>query len=146
MIEMPNPPPELVIFEPFIETDEIVFSSKSTNENANRLLWKGDSKWVEVTVGVIGKRQSMHSLTPSVTVKEGVISYRLRKNFKVHFIHFFLWFNLFQVIKLCVSISIRMRTFLSYLWSFTRFLYLTQCTCLGCFKEKRGEMGPEYFV
>lgn len=71
MIEMPNPPPELVIFEPFIETDEIVFSSKSTNENANRLLWKGDSKWVEVTVGVIGKRQSMHSLTPSVTVKEG---------------------------------------------------------------------------
>ncbi|XP_044474027.1 uncharacterized protein LOC123207768 [Mangifera indica] len=71
MIEMPNPPPELVIFEPFIETDEIVFSSKSTNENANRLLWKGDSRWVEVTVGVIGKRQSMHSLTPSVTVKEG---------------------------------------------------------------------------
>lgn len=70
MIEMPNPPPELVIFEPFIETDEIVFSSKSTNENANRLLWKGDSRWVEVTVGVIGKRQSMHSLTPSVTVKE----------------------------------------------------------------------------
>ncbi|XP_031284860.1 uncharacterized protein LOC116143550 [Pistacia vera] len=70
MIEMPNPSPELLIFEPFIETDEIVFSSKSTNENAHRLLWKGDSRWVEVTVGVIGKCGSMHSLMPSVTVKE----------------------------------------------------------------------------
>ncbi|KAH8505914.1 hypothetical protein H0E87_012933 [Populus deltoides] len=29
MIEMPSPPPERLIFEPFIETDEIVVSSKS---------------------------------------------------------------------------------------------------------------------
>ncbi|XP_059296464.1 uncharacterized protein LOC132049613 isoform X1 [Lycium ferocissimum] len=70
MIEMPNPPPELLIFEPFVETDEIVVASKSRNENAHNLLWKGDSRWVEVTVGVIGKRGSMRSLTPSVTVKE----------------------------------------------------------------------------
>ncbi|PSS34736.1 D-alanine--D-alanine ligase [Actinidia chinensis var. chinensis] len=70
MIEMPNPPPERVIFEPFIETDEIIFSSKSSNENARDLLWKGQSRWVEVTVGVLGKRGSMYSLTPSVTVKE----------------------------------------------------------------------------
>ncbi|MCD7449314.1 hypothetical protein HAX54_051056 [Datura stramonium] len=70
MIEMPNPPPELLIFEPFVETDEIVVASKSRNENAHNLLWKGDSRWVEVTVGVVGKRGSMHSLTPSVTVKE----------------------------------------------------------------------------
>ena len=67
---MPNPPPELLIFEPFIETDEIIISSKSTNENAHRLLWEGHSRWVEITVGVIGNRGSMRSLTPSVTVKE----------------------------------------------------------------------------
>jgi D-alanine-D-alanine ligase-like ATP-grasp enzyme len=70
MIEMPNPPPEKLIFEPFIETDEIVVSSKSTNVNAQRLSWKGKSRWVEITVGVIGVRGAMHSLSPSITVKE----------------------------------------------------------------------------
>ncbi|KAK7835744.1 d-alanine--d-alanine ligase a [Quercus suber] len=70
MIEMPNPPPDQLIFEPFIETDEIIVSSKSKNENGHRLMWKGRSRWVEITVGVIGKRGSMHSLSPSITVKE----------------------------------------------------------------------------
>ena len=69
-IEMPNPPPELLIFEPFIETDEIVFTSKDNNETGHDLKWKGHSRWVEVTVGVVGKSGSMHSLSPSVTVKE----------------------------------------------------------------------------
>lgn len=70
MIEMPSPPPELLIFEPFIETDEIIVSSNAVNDNAQRLIWKGNSRWVEVTVGVVGKLGSMHSLTPSITVKE----------------------------------------------------------------------------
>ncbi|XP_022157299.1 uncharacterized protein LOC111024031 [Momordica charantia] len=70
MIEMPKPPPELLIFEPFIETDEIIVSSKSTNETKEQLLWEGQSRWVEITVGVVGTRGSMHSLSPSVTVKE----------------------------------------------------------------------------
>ncbi|OMO84913.1 D-alanine--D-alanine ligase [Corchorus capsularis] len=70
MIEMPNPPPELLIFEPFVETDEIAVSSKTVASNSENLLWKGDSRWVEVTVGVIGKRGLMHSLSPSITVKE----------------------------------------------------------------------------
>lgn len=70
MIEMPNPPPELLIFEPFIETDEIIVSSKVKNETGHGFMWKGNSRWVEITVGVIGKRGSMHSLSPSVTVKE----------------------------------------------------------------------------
>ncbi|KAK4396058.1 D-alanine--D-alanine ligase A [Sesamum angolense] len=65
MIEMPYPPPDLLIFEPFIETDEIIVSG-----NAHDLLWKGNSRWVEITVGVIGERGSMRSLTPSITVKE----------------------------------------------------------------------------
>ncbi|GMH23138.1 hypothetical protein Nepgr_024981 [Nepenthes gracilis] len=64
-IEMPNPPPEILIFEPFIETDEIKVLS-----NVHQLTWEGRSRWVEVTVGVIGKRGSMHSLSPSITVKE----------------------------------------------------------------------------
>lgn len=70
MIEMPNPPPESLIFEPFIETDEILVSSKSTNGSAKKLIWKGTSRWVEVTVGVVGKLGAMHSLSPSITVKE----------------------------------------------------------------------------
>ncbi|MCL7023324.1 hypothetical protein MKW94_028513 [Papaver nudicaule] len=70
VIEMPNPPPEQLIFEPFIETDPIIFSSKSTKANSNGLLWEGRSRWVEITVGVVGKHGEMHSLSPSVTVKE----------------------------------------------------------------------------
>ncbi|KAF8093326.1 hypothetical protein N665_0384s0013 [Sinapis alba] len=66
MIEMPNPTPDLLIFEPFIETDEVIVSSKSSE----KLSWKGSRRWVEITVGVIGKHGSMRSLSPSLTVKE----------------------------------------------------------------------------
>ncbi|KAH6777938.1 D-alanine-D-alanine ligase family [Perilla frutescens var. frutescens] len=69
-IEMPVPTPELLIFEPFIETDEIIVSPQISSGNAHDLLWKGNSRWVEITVGVVGKRGSMKSLTPSITVKE----------------------------------------------------------------------------
>lgn len=67
---MPCPPPECLIFEPFIETDEIIVSPQSSRGNATNLIWEGKSKWVEITVGVLGKRGSMRSLSPSVTVKE----------------------------------------------------------------------------
>ncbi|KAI3676209.1 hypothetical protein L1987_85810 [Smallanthus sonchifolius] len=71
LIEMPVPPPELLIFEPFIETDDITINNASKSRNQNEgLLLKGSSRWVEITVGVIGKRSSMCSLMPSVTVKE----------------------------------------------------------------------------
>ncbi|XP_077215090.1 D-alanine-D-alanine ligase family isoform X2 [Tasmannia lanceolata] len=70
MIEMPNPPPELLIFEPFIETDQIIVSSKTTNESEQRIIWEARNRWVEVTVGVIGKRGAMCSLSPSITIKE----------------------------------------------------------------------------
>ncbi|XP_041996720.1 uncharacterized protein LOC121746842 [Salvia splendens] len=65
VIEMPIPTPELLIFEPFVETDEIVVSP-----DTHDFLWEGNSRWVEITVGVIGKRGAMRSLTPSITVKE----------------------------------------------------------------------------
>lgn len=63
---MPNTTPEFLIFEPFVETDEIIVSSKAKQ----KLSWKGTRRWVEITVGVIGKRGSMRSLNPSLTVKE----------------------------------------------------------------------------
>lgn len=70
VIEMPNPPPQSLIFEPFIETDEVIVSSKSAIDGARSLIWEGRREWVEITVGVIGKRGEMHSLSPSITVKE----------------------------------------------------------------------------
>uniref|UniRef100_M8C8Q2 D-alanine--D-alanine ligase n=1 Tax=Aegilops tauschii TaxID=37682 RepID=M8C8Q2_AEGTA len=70
VIEMPVPPPESLIFEPFIETDEIIISNKSWNDSTRHLVWKGENEWLEVTVGVVGKRGEMHSLNPSITVKE----------------------------------------------------------------------------
>jgi len=65
MIEMPNPLPEHLIFEPFIETDEIIVTTKFENATDSDLYVER-----EITVGVIGKRGSMHSLSPGVTVKE----------------------------------------------------------------------------
>ncbi|CAM0145070.1 unnamed protein product [Urochloa decumbens] len=70
VIEMPVPPPESLIFEPFIETDEIIISNKLENGNARHLVWKGENGWLEITVGVVGKHGEMHSLNPSITVKE----------------------------------------------------------------------------
>lgn len=93
MIEMPNPPPEHLIFEPFIETDEIVVTSKFKNETGHDLMWKGKSRWVEITVGVIGKRGSMHSLSPSVTVKESGDILSLEEKFQGWFPqNYNLWF------------------------------------------------------
>ncbi|RCV14647.1 hypothetical protein SETIT_2G441600v2 [Setaria italica] len=70
VIEMPVTPPESLIFEPFIETDEIIISNKLENGSARHLVWKGENDWLEITVGVVGKRGEMHSLNPSITVKE----------------------------------------------------------------------------
>ncbi|XP_049935950.1 uncharacterized protein LOC116262317 isoform X3 [Nymphaea colorata] len=70
VIEMPNPPPEFLIFEPFIETNEITVSYKREDANSCVLNWEGHSRWIEITVGVVGKRGAVHSLTPSITVKE----------------------------------------------------------------------------
>ncbi|XP_068641876.1 uncharacterized protein [Aristolochia californica] len=78
MIEMPNPPPEFLIFEPFIETDEMSFSS-----NSHKLMWKGHSRWIEVTAGVMGRRGKMHSLIPSITVKESGDILSLEEKFQV---------------------------------------------------------------
>lgn len=99
MIEMPVPTPELLIFEPFVETDEIVVSP-----DTHGFLWEGNSRWVEITVGVMGKRGAMRSLTPSITVKEtgdilsleekfqGIDSIQLRASFVSFFVHVLYYF------------------------------------------------------
>ncbi|GBG84262.1 hypothetical protein CBR_g38233 [Chara braunii] len=78
IIEMPNPPPEYFLFEPFVETDQISARSKSVWMMAggepqavdDGLSWAGRSRWVEITVGVLGSKNEMRALTPSITVRE----------------------------------------------------------------------------
>lgn len=65
IVEMPVPPPSRLLLEPFIETDPI-----SSDPATRELRWAGRSRWVEVTVAVVGRRGAMRALTPSVTVKE----------------------------------------------------------------------------
>lgn len=111
MIEMPSPPPEHLIFEPFVETDEIIVSSKSTNENGHHIGWKGHSRWVEVTVGVVGKRGSMHSLSPSVTVKESGDILSLEEKFQGKLWLYLLPLNLLvssaSLLLLCKELNLR---------------------------------------
>ncbi|OEL26382.1 hypothetical protein BAE44_0012600 [Dichanthelium oligosanthes] len=85
VIEMPVPPPESLIFEPFIETDEIIISNKLENGSARHLVWKGENEWFEITVGVVGKRGEMHSLNPSITVKESGDILSLEEKFQEGF-------------------------------------------------------------
>lgn len=73
IVEMPDPSPKQLLFEPFIETDDVVVvSSSSTGSSAREgeLYWEGKSRWLEVTVGVLGLDGFMHALNPSITVKE----------------------------------------------------------------------------
>jgi hypothetical protein len=71
---MPNPSPKTLLFEPFIETDEVlvVSTSKDTGGNPTRgqISCEGKNRWLEITVGVIGLKGTMHALNPSITVKE----------------------------------------------------------------------------
>jgi D-alanine--D-alanine ligase len=66
IVEMPNPPPTQLLFEPFIETDDVVVVPSSSGE----LYWEGKSRWLEVTVGVLGLGGALHAFYPSITVKE----------------------------------------------------------------------------
>jgi hypothetical protein len=81
IIEMPILAPEKLLIEPFIETDDVIVTSKSKRgidetTTQGQLFWKGKSRWLEVTVGVLGSKGAMHALYPSITVKEtgGILS------------------------------------------------------------------------
>jgi hypothetical protein len=85
---MPIPTPKLLIFEPFVETDEIVISSRSPDDGSRSLVWSGENEWVEVTVGVVGKHGEMHSLNPSITVKESGDILSLEEKFQGYIFFF----------------------------------------------------------
>jgi hypothetical protein len=71
VIEMPMMPQRSLLFEEFIETDEIAAQNAGPS-GQSRLAWGGerDTGWVEVTVGVLGREGEMRALNPSITVAE----------------------------------------------------------------------------
>ena len=64
------------IVEPFIKTADIQICKKDerdiTKEDSSceELQLSGDSRWIEVTVGLIGKQGQMKALLPSITIRE----------------------------------------------------------------------------
>ena len=62
--------------EPFIKTADIQICKKDerdiTKEDSSceELQLSGDSRWIEVTVGLIGKQGQMKALLPSITIRE----------------------------------------------------------------------------
>ncbi|MDA0346516.1 MAG: hypothetical protein O3C43_04095 [Verrucomicrobia bacterium] len=66
LVELPQSPPAFLLFESFINSDKPVIKG-------NELNWEKNSGWVEVTVGVIGRRGEMRALKPSITVASGEI-------------------------------------------------------------------------
>ena len=64
IIEMPASQPRQLMLEDFIETDEIRIAD-------GKLLWERRTGWIEITVGVLGKKGEMRALTPSIAVASG---------------------------------------------------------------------------
>jgi D-alanine--D-alanine ligase len=64
IIEMPMDLPGAILVERFIETDRV-------NVVRNKLSWRTVTGWVEVTVGVVGKKGRMRAMSPSITVASG---------------------------------------------------------------------------
>jgi D-alanine--D-alanine ligase len=73
VVELPTERVERVLFEPFVETDDVV-----VGEGAPGTLRWGEHRhpgWIEVTVGVLGPEGAMRALQPSATVaRAGVLS------------------------------------------------------------------------
>jgi len=66
---LPMPAVPALLFETYIATDEV-----RVREDG-RLDWRHVNDWIEVTVGVLGRRGSMEALHPSLTVAlDGVLS------------------------------------------------------------------------
>jgi D-alanine--D-alanine ligase len=78
IIELPTKKQTRLLFEEYIETDDIrVDDTGLDTSNAASLIWgqERDTGWVEVTVGVLGKKGSMMAMNPSITVaSSGILS------------------------------------------------------------------------
>jgi D-alanine--D-alanine ligase len=78
LIELPTKRQTRLLFEEYIETDDIrVDDTSRDTSSAASLVWgqERDTGWIEVTVGVLGKKGSMTAMNPSITVaSSGVLS------------------------------------------------------------------------
>lgn len=78
IIELPTEKQTHLLFEEYIETDDIRVDDLSRDaSDAAHLRWgqERDTGWVEVTVGVLGKKGSMMAMNPSITVaSSGILS------------------------------------------------------------------------
>jgi D-alanine-D-alanine ligase-like ATP-grasp enzyme len=65
------------VFEAFQETDDVVVVDSVGDAEPAHLEWsrQRDTDWIEVTVGVLGRRGAMRALSPSLTIaRKGVLS------------------------------------------------------------------------
>jgi hypothetical protein len=78
IIELPTKRQTRLLFEEYIATDDIrVDDINPDTSRAASLIWgeERDTGWVEVTVGVLGKKGSMTAMNPSITVaSSGILS------------------------------------------------------------------------
>jgi D-alanine-D-alanine ligase-like ATP-grasp enzyme len=78
LIELPTRKQTRLLFEEYIETDDIRVDDTSLDTSSSAsLIWgqERDTGWVEVTVGVLGKKGSMMAMNPSITVaSSGILS------------------------------------------------------------------------
>ena len=78
IIELPTEQQTHLLFEEYIETDDIRVDDLSGDApSAAHLIWgrERDTGWIEVTVGVLGKKGSMTAMNPSITVaSSGILS------------------------------------------------------------------------
>ncbi|MDH5597381.1 MAG: hypothetical protein OEY44_04695, partial [Candidatus Peregrinibacteria bacterium] len=66
LIEMPTEPLRRIMFEQFIVTDKV-------RVVRDKLKWEDQTGWIEVTIGLRGKKGSMKAMSPSLTVASGNI-------------------------------------------------------------------------
>lgn len=52
------------------EEESGILERSSEDASTTELVWAGHSRWVEITVGVLGLKGAMKALSPSITVKE----------------------------------------------------------------------------
>ncbi|WP_432834164.1 D-alanine--D-alanine ligase family protein [Dactylosporangium sp. CA-092794] len=74
LVEMPTSRPSFLLFEDYIDTDDVRVEDGS---GAAELIWgrDRDTGWIEVTVGVIGPKGAMVAMNPSITVASaGILS------------------------------------------------------------------------
>lgn len=66
VVDMPTDIPENFMFEQFIQTDKIRIVK-------NQIKWEKVSNWIEITIGVFGRKGEMKALNPSLTVAYGTV-------------------------------------------------------------------------